>query len=365
MVFQKVPSIEELETTLSLSSQTQTTPIGKRMRAAYYLRYHYETLQSQIQTMKPPDQEILQEIQNNIITILCTNLEEKRHGSLLRHEIGFVLGQLRDMRACNTLMNVLDTEDDCVIARHECAEALAAIGCKASMKVLEKYCVGVVVKDENGNGNHPIEIVETCQIALKYLQWKMNDNDNNNGNDNDNPENEFIAACPCMEQTTIIPNSPYLSIDPAPPHIDPKYTKLTDEELGHSLSNPNTTLFHRYRILFTLRNRNTPSSIHQLNKVLITDTSSALLRHEVAYVLGQIQSSSSKQALIECLRDENEHRMVRHEAAEALGAVMENCWDERGDCESVLKEFQLDMEDVVRESCIVALDAVDYWNTAS
>lgn len=53
----------------------------------------------------------------------------------------------------------------------------------------------------------------------------------------------------------------------------------------------------------------------------------------------------------------NEHRMVRHESAEALGAIEER-W---GECESVLQKFLEDDDDVVRESCVVALDAADYW----
>ena len=53
----------------------------------------------------------------------------------------------------------------------------------------------------------------------------------------------------------------------------------------------------------------------------------------------------------------NEHRMVRHESAEALGAIEER-W---GECESILRKFLEDEDDVVRESCVVALDAADYW----
>ena len=49
--------------------------------------------------------------------------------------------------------------------------------------------------------------------------------------------------------------------------------------------------------------------------------------------------------------------MVRHESAEALGAIEER-W---GDCEAILEQFLNDEDDVVRESCMVALDAADYW----
>ena len=378
MSFQKVPSIKALELSLSMKDDNDDpSPVGMRMRAAYYLRYHYETINTKKQLSSEDE-----EMKGNIIQILCNNLCNKDHGSLLRHEIGFVLGQLRDKRACNTLIDILDTTTDCVIARHECAEALAAIGCKDSISILKKYskvCIDI---------DNPIEISETCMIALKYLQWKLN-NTNNNDNkrknvDDDDDDDEYIVACPCMEQTSIVPSSPYLSVDPAPPHVDPKYVTLSNEDLGQLLLSTNTNLFDRYRVLFTLRNRagdsdsgdqntNTndiKSAIQELNNVLLTDTSSALLRHELAYVLGQIQHPCSQDALITCLKNKNEHRMVRHEAAEALGAVMENYYktDDENDrmlCLHILNEYKMDEELVVSESCIVALDAVDYWNTTS
>ena len=92
------------------------------------------------------------------------------------------------------------------------------------------------------------------------------------------------------------------------------------------------------------------------------DTSSALLRHEVAYVLGQMQHPFSVDALEESLRRENEHSMVRHESAEALGAIDGGRWE---DVERILKEFTDDDDVVVRESCLVALDAADYWGRSS
>jgi len=60
-----------------------------------------------------------------------------------------------------------------------------------------------------------------------------------------------------------------------------------------------------------------------------------------------------------CLRKGagHEHAMVRHEAAESLGSI-EDRWEE---VEKILKEFSKDEDVVVAESCMVALDAADYW----
>jgi deoxyhypusine monooxygenase len=113
--------------------------------------------------------------------------------------------------------------------------------------------------------------------------------------------------------------------------------------------------------MFSLRNRGGEDSVHQLGRALTTDTSSALLRHEVAYVLGQMQHPSSVEYLIDSLKRRGEHKMVRHESAEALGAIEER-W---GECEEVLKQFLEDEDPVVRESCVVALDAADYFGYAN
>jgi deoxyhypusine monooxygenase len=70
-----------------------------------------------------------------------------------------------------------------------------------------------------------------------------------------------------------------------------------------------------------------------------------------------MQHPDSVDALELSLRRIDEHEMVRHESAEALGAI-EGRWD---DCERILEEFTNDENIVVRESCLVALDAADYW----
>ena len=71
--------------------------------------------------------------------VLCDALQLRRyHSPLLRHEIGYVLGQMQSQRACSALEAVLvDTTDD-VMVRHECAEALGAIGAARSVPLLDR-----------------------------------------------------------------------------------------------------------------------------------------------------------------------------------------------------------------------------------
>lgn len=79
MTFGSIPSIESLDECLSDPSN----PIGMRMRAAYYLRHIHST--------SPTDQE-------TVVSILEKGLLEPRHGSLLRHEFAYVMGQMKDQR---------------------------------------------------------------------------------------------------------------------------------------------------------------------------------------------------------------------------------------------------------------------------
>ena len=68
-----------------------------------------------------------------------------------------------------------------------------------------------------------------------------------------------------------------------------------------------------------------------------------------------MQRMVTVEALSTVLRNKEEHAMVRHEAAEALGAVGGEY------AEKVLSEFTADDVQVVRESCFVALNILEYW----
>lgn len=152
-----------------------------------------------------------------------------------------------------------------------------------------------------------------------------------------------------QQEQELLDKSPFLSVDPAP--ADRK--ELSTEELRQRLLDPSLPLFARYRAMFSLRNRNTEEAVLALAAGF--KDASPLFRHEVAYVMGQMQHPASVPALTAVLEDGAEHRMVRHEAAEALGAVGGAA------CEAVLERYRADGEVVVRESCVVALDTMEYW----
>lgn len=80
--------------------------------------------------------------------------------ALLRHEVAYVLGQMQDPHAVPFLTAVLEKPDEHVMVRHECAEALGAIGQTISIAVLEKYR-----RDPNP------EVAESCDVALDLISW--------------------------------------------------------------------------------------------------------------------------------------------------------------------------------------------------
>ncbi|KAL3157850.1 hypothetical protein ABBQ32_012264 [Trebouxia sp. C0010 RCD-2024] len=124
--------------------------------------------------------------------------------------------------------------------------------------------------------------------------------------------------------------------------------------LRHKLVQPGTSLSHKYRVLFSLRN--IPG--HEAGDAIIEGLkdASALFRHEVAYCLGQRQDAAAITTLKAVLADTTEHSMVRHEAGEALGAIG------TGAC---LKELQQYLQDPcleVAQTCQLALQRIQYHN---
>lgn len=194
---------------------------------------------------------------------------------------------------------------------------MGAIGHADVVPYLEKYLHDPVV-----------EVAETCEIALDRVKWLLANKNADTG-----------AA-----------ENPYASVDPSPPAA----TKDV-EQLTKILLDEDEKLYERYRAMFSLRNLQNVDSINALGKGL--KCKSALFRHEIAFVLGQIQNECSIGVLKENLCDANENEMVRHECAEALGAIATD------DCIKILNEYLNDDKQVVKESCIVALDMCEYENS--
>ncbi|KYN18992.1 Deoxyhypusine hydroxylase [Trachymyrmex cornetzi] len=246
----------------------------------------------------------------------------KDPSALLKHELAYCLGQMRDPAAINILKSILEDLSQEPMVRHEAGEALGAIGESSVIPLLEKY------------REDPIsEVAETCELALNRLRWLES---------NSNTKN--------------LQKNSYSTIDPAPP------AEITDVKvLRDILLDENKSLFDRYRAMFSLRNLGTRESILTLTEVLFLHkglkTGSALFKHEVAFVLGQLQDETSVPGLQASLEDTEENEMVRHECAEALGSIA------TPECYEILNRYLNDSKRVVHESCVIALDMCDYENS--
>ena len=243
---------------------------------------------------------------------------------LLAHEVGFVLGQMRDPHAVPFLTAALENEALDPIVRHESAEALGAIGLPESLPVLERF-----------SADPRVEVAETCQLAVGRIRWVME------GGERPEAAGGEAAAV-----------SAYDTVDPAPAHAP---GQKTVPELRDILVDEKLPLFERYRAMFTLRDINTDEAVLALAAGL-EDQTSALFRHEIAYVMGQLQSTAAVPALVQTLNRKGEHAMGRHEAAEALGSIGDDVAVEE------LEKFRADPDHIVKQSCDVALDIAEFWN---
>ncbi|XP_042272067.1 deoxyhypusine hydroxylase [Thunnus albacares] len=240
--------------------------------------------------------------------------------ALLKHELAYCLGQMQDRRAIPALTAVLkDTQQEPMV-RHEAGEALGAIGDPVVLDLLKEYSQDPVV-----------EVAETCQLAVRRLEWLQSGGEKQ------------------LEEGSTDKN-PYCSVDPAPPAVRKSVSELRSILLDESLP-----LFERYRAMFALRNLGNEDAVLALGDGL--QCSSALFRHEIGYVLGQMQHPAAVPALCAALERSDESPMVRHEAAEALGSIGKE------ECLAVLQRYREDRERVVKESCEVALDMLDYENS--
>ena len=80
--------------------------------------------------------------------------------ALLKHELAYVLGQMKNPFALPTLECVLrDLKEDPMV-RHEAAEAMGAISSAQSIPTLKEF-----LNDERR------EVRETCEIALAKVEW--------------------------------------------------------------------------------------------------------------------------------------------------------------------------------------------------
>jgi deoxyhypusine monooxygenase len=278
------------------------------------------------------------------VAALCAALRDRGGSTLFRHEIAYVLGQMRASEAAETLSAVLRDAGDDAIVRHEAAEALGAIADPASLPLLDEF-----------SADARPEVAETCQVAARRVRWVIERDAVANAEPGS--DGAAVAAVQHAQDDERLDQNPFESIDPAPAKRKPLNTEVP--AIQKVLVDQAVPLFERYKAMFSLRNCGSRGAVLALCTGLRDP--SPLFRHEVAYVLGQLSHAAATDALKARVSDVSEHDMVRHEAAEALGAIgtpeatqfLEGFASAGGDGEEGR---------MLRESVAVALDAAEYFS---
>ena len=322
------PTVAALRKTLT----SETTPLAQRFRALFSLKH--------LAALSPATEQTVPAIEAIAAAFSSPS-------ALLKHELAYCLGQSGKDEAKPCLRAAVEDRDEDSMCRHEAAEALGALGDQGSLDLLRQR------RDDKDE----VEVVrETCEIAVARIEWEHSEARKAEKLRN---RYDYAVGVYSHEQCTNVVYSDFASIDPAPPMAATAETPSISE-LERTLLDTSLPLFHRYRAMFALRNLASPPdlptavpAVHSLARGF--SDPSALFRHEIAFVFGQLCHPASIPSLVECLSNTKEASMVRHEAAEALGSLGE----EEG-VEDVLKRFLNDMDHVVKDSIVVALDMAEF-----
>lgn len=264
--------------------------------------------------------------------IKAFRVEEK--SDLLKHEICYCLGQMNttdeNTKIIEKFFEDVIIEDHSSIVIHEAVEGYANLNPKNIQKLLEKF---KGVDDELIN--------ETCELALDLKQWNEETNQG---------EKEGLDLTKLKHVTN----------DPAPPYNPENNENYKSVAwLKDLLLDPKQPIFERYRAMFTLREIGTEEACEALCQTLTDENKnncSALLKHEIGFVMGQMGHNYARTCtpyLEAAVADEKEAPVVRHECVIALGDITDKT--------TVMEKYVNDKDDIVRESCLVAQDMVNYW----
>lgn len=93
---------------------------------------------------------------------------------LYRHELAFVLGQLKNKRAIPALQKFLEDTSENGIVRHECTEALTQIAIEEKNTPVSNDCLETIRRFQNDNEQL---VRESCAVSLEELAHELNSDD--------------------------------------------------------------------------------------------------------------------------------------------------------------------------------------------
>ncbi|GJD07673.1 Deoxyhypusine hydroxylase [Galdieria sulphuraria] len=116
----------------NLLSQMSTIEIGERFLDPSLTLFERYGCLFELRERASPD----------AVSYLCKGFNDD--SALLKHEIAFVLGQLSNAQATESLMRIVSNPDEHYMVRHEAAEALGSMATEEVVKFLRQY-----LSDEN------------------------------------------------------------------------------------------------------------------------------------------------------------------------------------------------------------------------
>lgn len=264
----------------------------------------------------------------------------EKTSDLIRHEVCYCFGQMtseetnkREIESFLYKEVFEDPKKYSSIVLHEAAEALGNINSDNNKQLLEKFL------------DYEDDIIkETCEISVRNLEWLKS---------TDEGKTEGLNNLDLVYHTN----------DPSPPFnlkTDKYYSSI--DNVKSIMHDEKESLFNRYRAIFTLREFNNESAVDALCECFdkkYKNKFSPLFKHEVSFILGQMchKAKNALNALEVVLQDEEEDPIVRHETALALGEITKS--------RDLLTKYTQHENQLIRESCEIALDFIDYWEGCS
>lgn len=203
-----------------------------------HLKMNSSQLTSIISTLQSPDNSlasrfralftlkglaILDSTSDSQLSLIISSIGStfKDDSALLKHELAYVLGQIKSSKSEPILISVLKDLNQDEMVRHEAAEALGAIGLQSSIPTLKDY-----LQDES------VSVRETCTLAIEKILY---DNQDQNHNDSQRNGSKPIDPAPSLKPLDSLPTSEEI------------------QELKEKLLDADSQLFSRYRAMFSLR----------------------------------------------------------------------------------------------------------------
>ena len=106
------------------------------------------------------------------VDALITSFQSK--SVLYRHELAFVLGQLKNKRAIPALTKFLEDTNENGIVRHECTEALTQIAIEERNTPVSNDCLEIIRRFASDKEQL---VSESCAVSLEELAHELNDDE--------------------------------------------------------------------------------------------------------------------------------------------------------------------------------------------